>query len=447
MSVFKACDIRGVYPDEIHEELAYTVGRALVTFLRCKNVVVGYDMRESSASLFSSLTRGITDQGADAVTIGMCTTPMLNFSVAHYTFDAGIMISASHNPGKYNGFKLIKAPALQISSTSGMQEIETLATGNAFEEPETKGTVSKMDVLKDYTTHIVSKFPDIKKVKVVVDYSNGMGAISAVPVFEQLDIEVIHLYPEPDPTFPHHEANPHELKNFADLQKAVLREHADAGIFFDGDADRSLIVDEKGKIVFPDILFCLVMEHELKDHPGEKVYYDLRFTKAAEDIIKRNKGVPVMMRVGNPFYKEKLIHEGGLAASEFSGHAMFNENYAIDDGLFAALKVISIISNSDETLSEMVNPFVKYHTTPEINIPVAGMDPDEILDRVADRFKDGERIELDGVYIQYAAWWFSLRKSNTESLVRLRIEADTEELMNKKKKEILEAIDVGSANT
>lgn len=440
MSVFRAYDIRGVYPDEINEKLAHRVGRAFVTFLKCKNVVVGWDMRESSVGLLESLMAGITHQGADATSIGMCTTPMLNFSVAHYKFDAGIMISASHNPGKYNGFKLIRAPAIQISSDSGMQHIEELAVRGIFDEPEKKGTIKEKDVLDDYVSHIVSKFPTIKKTRVVADYSNGTGAVSAKPVFEKLGIDAVHLYPEPDPTFPHHEANPHELKNFVDLQEAVRRENADLGIFFDGDADRSLIVDEKGEIIFPDILFCLVMEQELKKYPGEKVYYDLRFTRAAKDIIEKNGGVPVMMQVGNPFYKKKLIHEGGLAASEFSGHVMFNENYAIDDGLFAALKVINIVNNSTKKLSELIKPLTKYHTTPEINISVEGKDVDEILRSVADSYRDGESTELDGVHIQYSDWWFSLRKSNTEPLVRLRIEADTEELKNEKKNEILTII-------
>jgi phosphomannomutase len=440
MSAFRAYDIRGVYPDEVNEELAYNVGRAFVTFLKCKNVAVGYDMRDSAKALFDSLVKGITDQGADVVSIGKVTTPMLNFSVAHYKNDAGIMISASHNPGKYNAFKLVKHPVIQISSDSGMKEIEKLATEGKFEDAE-KGKITEKDVLEGYNNHIISKFKGIKKLKVVADYGNGMGAMTATPVLRKLGIEVIELYPEEDPTFPNHPANPHDIENFRDLQNAVKKEKADLGIFFDGDADRSNIVDEKGEIVFPDILFALMMEHELKGHEGEKVYYDLRFSKSARKVIEDNGGVPVMMKVGNPFYKEKLAHEGGLAASEFSGHVMYAENYAIDDGLFAALKVMQILSNSRQSLSEMIKPIIKFHTTPEINIETKGRDPDEIMEKVAGHFKDGESIELDGVYIQYKDWWFSLRKSNTEPLVRLRVEADTGQLMNEKKDEIMKIIE------
>ncbi len=440
MSAFRAYDIRGVYPDEVNEELAYNVGRAFVTFLECKKVAVGYDMRDSAKALFDSLVKGITDQGADVVNIGKVTTPMLNFAVAHYKNDAGIMISASHNPGKYNAFKLVKHPVIQISSDSGMKEIERLATEGKFDEPESKGKVGEKGTFNDYVEHIASKFKNIKKIKVVADYGNGMGAMTAKPVFEKLGIEAVHLYPEQDPSFPNHPANPHDIENFKDLQNAVKKEKADMGIFFDGDADRSNIVDEKGEIVFPDILFALMMEHELKGHEGEKVYYDLRFSKSARKVIEDNGGVPVMMKVGNPFYKEKLAHEGGFAASEFSGHVMYAENYAIDDGLFAALKVMQILSNSRQNLSEMVKPIIKFHTTPEINIPVEGRNPDDILKKVAANFKDGESIEMDGVYIQYKDWWFSLRKSNTEPLVRLRVEADTEKLMNEKKEQIVKII-------
>lgn len=439
MSAFKSYDIRGVYPDEVNEDMAYNVGRAFVTFLKCKKVAVGFDMRDSAKVLFDSLVNGLTDQGADVINIGKVTTPMLNFAVANYDNDAGIMISASHNPGKYNAFKLVKHPVLQISSDSGMKDIEKLATEAKFEDAK-KGNVEDKDIKENYINHITSKFKDIKNIKIVADYGNGMGALTATEAFKKLGIEIIELYPKPDATFPNHEANPHDIKNFKDLQEAVKKENADLGIFFDGDADRSNVIDDKGNIIFPDIVFCLMMEHELKQHKGEKVYYDLRFTKAAKDIIEANGGVPVMMKVGNPFYKEKLAHEGGLAAAEFSGHIMYKENFGIDDGLFAALKIIEIVSNSNKKLSELVKPMIKYNTTPEINIKTKGRDPEDIMKRVADNFKDGESIELDGVYIQYDDWWFSLRKSNTEPLVRLRVEANTEELMNQKKDEIVKLI-------
>lgn len=434
MKPFKAYDVRGTYPDEVNEELAYNVGRAFAVFLNAKKVAVGYDMRESSPALLKSLLEGLTDQGADIANIGMVPTPVLNFAVSHYKFDGGIMISASHNPSNYNAFKLVKYPVLQISSESGMDKIEKLAREKKFPDAE-KGKITEKSVLNDYVSSIAGKFRGIKKMKVVADYGNGMGALTAKPVFEKLGIDAVHLYPEPDPKFPHHEANPHDLSNFRDLQEAVKKSNAGMGIFFDGDADRSYIVDEKGEVVLADVLFCLVISHELEKHPGEKVYYDLRFTKAAKEVIEKHGGIPVMMRVGNPFYKEKLVKEGGIAASEFSGHVMFKENNAIDDGLFAALKVIRIAAGSGKTVSELVKPFMKYPSTPEINMKVE--DPDKVMEKARRHFSSGKHIELDGVYIQYPEWWFSLRKSRTEPIVRLRVEASSEKLLNEKKKEII----------
>jgi len=438
--IFKAYDIRGIYGTELDEDSAYKIGRAFVVFLRCRSVVVGYDMRKSSPKLFKSLSKGITDQGADVIEIGMCTTPMLNFAVANYSFDAGIMISASHNPSEYNAFKLIKKPVLQISSDSGMQDIQNLVEKNNFKEISKKGKILKKDVLEDYIAHITRIIGSVKGTKIIVDYGNGVGSISAKPIFKKLGLYPIELYAEPDGNFPNHPANPHELKNFKDLQKNVKSEKADLGVFFDGDADRSIIVDEKGEIILADLLLCLLAEDELKKHPNKKVYYDLRFSKIAKDVIEKNKGIPIMMKVGNPFYKERLVKEKGLLAGEFSGHMMFYENFCIDDGLFAALKVISIVKKSKKPISKLIEPYKRYDNTPEINIDVKGKNTDDILAKVKSAFKDGKSIELDGVYIQYSDWWFSLRKSNTEPLVRLRIEADSKELLDKKKKEILDII-------
>ena len=433
--VFKAYDVRGIYPKEINEELAYAVGKAFSAHLGCKEVVVGYDMRTSSKSLFDELTRGLTEMGTDVIEIGMCTTPMLNFSVAHYKLAGGIMISASHNPGNYNAFKLIAPPALQISAGSGMEQIKELALKGEFKPCGKKGKIKKKDVLHDYLKHVKGFCKNIRNIKIVADYGNGVGAISAKPLFSSLPIEVVHLYLEPDGTFPNHPANPHDLENFRDLQEKVVKEKADLGIFFDGDADRAAIVDENGDIVFADILLGIITEYNLDNYEDKRVYYDLRSTKLIKEIIESKGGTAVMTRVGNPFYKEQLIKQGGAFGGELSGHLMFSDNYCIDDGLFASVILLDILCRSGKRFSELASPMKKYFQSPEINKRVK--DADAVLAEAKKVYSDGESVEIDGVLIRFPDWWFSLRKSNTEPLVRLRIEADTKERLEEKQGELL----------
>lgn len=439
-NIFKAYDIRGIYPDEINEEVAEKIGAAFVRYLGqdVKKIIVGRDIRLSSPSLFKAISEGITKQGVGVSDIGICTTPMLNFGLIKYGYKGGIMISASHNPAHYNGFKLIEEKGIQLAGKK-IDQIKKIVLENKLPKAEIKGEVKKLNILNDYLDHILSFAKNIKEgLKIVVDYGNGVGAISARAVFKKLNLEVISIYEEPDGTFPNHLPNPHEIKFMKELQERVKKEKADLGIFFDGDADRSMMIDEKGEIVFPDLLVGFLAKEELKKYPGEKIYYDLRFSKVVKEIIKENGGVPVMMRVGNPFYKEKLILEGGALAGELSGHLMFKENFGIDDGLFAAIKTMDLICLSKKTLSELIKPLKKYFQTEEINLEVK--EKDKVLNKVREYFKDGHFIELDGLYIQYPDWWFNLRKSNTEDLVRLRIEAKREKLLKEKKKELLDLI-------
>ncbi|MEM4267526.1 MAG: phosphomannomutase/phosphoglucomutase [Candidatus Woesearchaeota archaeon] len=437
MSVFKAYDIRGVYPREINETLAYMIGRAFVIFLSCKKVVVGRDARLSSPSLFEALTRGITDQGADVMDIGVCTTPLVSFAVASKELDAGIMISASHNPSQYNAFKIIGKRAVQLHKDTGIENIRQIVEKGVFPDAK-KGRIIHFKILEDYISHIMSFVVGIKGIKIVVDYGNGVGSITAKPVFAKLPIKVIGMFEEPDGTFPNHPANPHDVENIAPLQKKVLEEKADVGLFFDGDGDRCLFVDEHGKIVFPDLLLALLAQAELAKHTHEKVYFDLRFSRVVKDVIERSGGIPVMMRVGNPYYKEKLVYEGGVCGGEFSGHMFFRDNYCIDDGLFAAIKLLSLLSSKGRPLSELINPLKVYFSSEEISLHVK--DTDSVIEKVRREFSDGENIELDGLLIQYSDWWFSLRKSNTEPLVRLRLEANTAEKLERMRSKLFSII-------
>jgi len=443
-SVFKAYDIRGVYPEQINEELAYLVGRAFVNFLDAKDVVVGMDMRESSKRLYENLSRGITDQGANVHFLGMCTTPLMNFATAHYKFGGGIMISASHNPGQYNAFKMVKFPVLQIGKGSGMEEIQNIVLDNSFANPEKKGEIfdKKKQVFDEYLGH-VKKFAEFSGLTIVVDYGNGVGALTAKPLFEQTKNSFISFFEEPDGSFPNHPANPHDLENFQKLQQEVVKNSADLGVFFDGDADRAIFVDEKGEIISNDFTVCLLALEELKEFPGETVYYDLRFSKIVKEKIEQNKGKAVMERVGNPYYKKLLVEKGGILGGEFSGHVMFKSNYNIDDGLFCTVKFLNLVAKSkknNKKTSDLVKPLKRYFQTPEINITVQDNNKKNlIISKIKDYYlKKGLKIlEIDGISVQSKDFWFNLRKSNTEPIIRIRAEADTAQLLEDVKKELL----------
>lgn len=439
--IFKAYDIRGIYPAEINEETAYLIGKAFVDFFDCKCVVVGKDMRASSPSLYQALTKGITEQGADVINIGMVATPMLNYAVMKLEQSYGIMISASHNPGKYNAFKLVKnagSGVLQIHDGTGIREIFEIVQKGEFKKAEKSGSIIEKNISAEYDSQVMKATEGIKDIKIIVDYGNGVGSLSSKKVLHSLPIEIVEYFEEPDGNFPNHEPNPHEIENLAFLQKKVIEEKGDLGIFFDGDADRSVFIDEKGEIIFSDIAIGVLAEEALKKNPGGKIFYDLRATKAIEEAVTKNGGQAITLRVGNPFCKEALVEQDGILAGELSGHIMFKEHYGIDDGLYAAIKFMSAMCNNNKKASELTKPFKKYFQTEEINMRVT--DADDILEQVKNNYLDGELITIDGLLIKYKSWWLSLRKSNTEPLVRLRIEAETKELLEEKRAELLKII-------
>ncbi len=430
INIFKAYDVRGIYPSEINEEAAADIAKAFAFYLNANKIVIGRDCRVSSPALHKAIINALVEVGVNVTDIGFCPTPLLNYTIAKKGFPGGIMITASHSPPEYNALKLIKAPCLQLSSPGGMDEVKKLVMNPDVtrEAQQEKGSVQELNVLNEYIDEVAEEFIDLNGLTVVVDYGNGMGSLTARPAFEKLGIKVIPLYEAVDCTFPNHPANPAEEKNLEELRKAVQMQKADLGIAFDGDADRAFVIDDTGRIIYPDILAAFLIPSELKGRSEKRVYYDLRFSRIVADVIKKNKGKGVMMRVGNPFYKEKLVNEGGVFAVELSGHFMFQDHYCIDDGLFASLKVMEAVVESKKKLSELVKPLLKYYPSPEINMRVNN--PDDVLQKVSDAFKDGKSVELDGVYICYPDWWFSLRKSNTEPVVRLRLEANTKEKLD-----------------
>lgn len=438
LSAFKAYDIRGLYPDEVNEDLAYDVGRAFVRYLSAKTIVVGRDMRKSSPVLSQKIIEGITCEGADVIDIGMCTTPMLNFAVSFYGYDGGIMVTASHSPSEINGLKLIKPGSEQMGVDNGLLDIKNLVT-KGFTQCKKGAAVTEREILNDYLGRVLVAAPDISGLKVVVDYGNGVGAISSKPALARLDIDTVELYENPDDSFPNHPANPHDIENMNDLIHSVLKEKADLGIFFDGDADRAIMVDDIGRVVPVDLLTVLLAEEELKKTKSGKVYYDLRFSKSVPDQIKKYGGDPVMMRVGNPFYKQELKKGEGILGAEFSGHIMYADNYNMDDGLYASLKTLNLLSQRGCKLSGLIDSVNIYKSSNEESYEAKN--PDTVFDRLVSEFSEAEQIELDGVYLNFNDGFISVRQSQTEpQLFRIRVEAKTPEVLSARLKKVREII-------
>ncbi|MEA2092456.1 MAG: phosphomannomutase/phosphoglucomutase [Patescibacteria group bacterium] len=433
---FREYDIRGIYPSEVNEEVAYKTGCAFVRFLNKNNpeIAVGRDGRISSESLFNSFKKGVTDSGGVVLNVGLSTTPMLNFAIYSYKCSGGAIITASHNLSEFNGIKLMKEEAAKIYGDD-LQKIKKIAEDIKLDEVEKKEEKDISEkVLEKYTSYIVSFGKNIKNIKVVVDYGNSVSSLTGVPVFKKLKINVVNLYQEVDGRFPNHNPEP-KMENASELIKTIKKEGASVGVSFDGDGDRVLIFDNEGEMIPTDALISFLIKEEISESKEKRVYLDLCFSKSTFKEIEKQGGKITMMRVGSSFYREKLINEGGLLGAELSGHIMHKDNFYIDDGLFAAVKVLNLLSSKNEELSKLIKPFKNYHRTPAINIEVKNKD--EVLKKVEDNYLEGKKIEIDGVYIEFNDWWFNLRKSNTENVVRLVVEAETEELLKQKKEELL----------
>ncbi len=440
MSIFKAYDVRGVYPSELDEKLAYKIGRAFVTFLKVKKVAVSQDMRKSSKSLKKELIRGITDQGADVIEVkGLCSTPRSYFACWFLKAPSSIMVTASHNPGNYNGFKFTREKAIPISGDTGIKDIEKLVLENKFKNVKKKGNVIKKDIISDYKKHIL-KFIDVKRLKplkVVIDAGNGMGGKDIELVLDKLPLKVIKMYFKPDGNFPNHGANPLKEENLVDIKKKVKEEKADFGIAIDGDADRVFFIDENSETVPADFITCLIAEDILKKNKG-RVLYDLRSSWVVKELIEKNSGKAGMSRVGHAFIKEQMRKEKAIFAGELSGHFYFKDNFYTDSAVIAALKVIQLISEKGKKLSEIVRPLKKYYASGEINSEVG--DKQGKMKELAKKYKNGNISWLDGVRIDFKDWWFNVRPSNTEPLLRLNLEAKSKELMEEKRDEVLKII-------
>ena len=432
--IFKAYDIRGIYGDTLTEDIAFRIGRAYATFLKPRTVAVGRDMRPHSMPLFEALARGLTQQGADVVDLGLCSTPMSYYANTSLKADGSVMITASHNPGEWNGFKLCRERAIPISGATGINEIEQLVATGAFAPAAARpGRISRHEILPDYMADI-QKFADIRRpLKVAVDYANGMGILEG-KVFEVLPLQVTPLFDTLDGTFPNHEANPLKHDTLEALQALMRKERFDFGIAFDGDADRVGFLDERGEIIPMDIVTTLIAQMILRKEKGP-IFYDLRSSWAAREVIRESGGTPMMSRVGHAFIKAQMREAKALFAGELSGHYYFRENGYAESAALATLYIADMVSQSAAPLSELVRPIRRYHASGEINSEVK--DVDAVIRRLRAKYSTGRVIELDGLSIEFDDWWFNVRPSNTEPLVRLNLEARTAELMARRRDEVL----------
>lgn len=441
LDIFKSYDIRGIYPSELDETVAERIGRAFVDFLGAKAVAVGRDMRQSSQPLFEAFSRGVISQGADVVDLGLTSTDELYFSVGHFGFPAGVMITASHNPKEYNGFKLCREQAIALSAETGVFAIRDLVARDEFTDASKPGRAEQRNPLPEFVEHCLS-FIDIARIKplrIAIDCGNGMGGLVVPAVFGKLPIEVIPLYFELDGTFPNHPASPIEPENMADLQRAVREHKADLGAAFDGDADRVFITDEDGELVGGDMVTALVAKMLLRKHPGSTILYNLICSRGVPELIAAEGGNPVRTRVGHSIIKSVMREQNAIFGGEHSGHFYFRDHYFADSGLIALLVVLELISVEGKPVSELLRPLDHRFRSGEINSRVD--DIAKKLRQLENHYSDAREIDhLDGVTIAYDDWWCNIRPSNTEPLLRLNVEADSKKLLAQKRDEVLALI-------
>lgn len=433
--IFKAYDIRGIYGKDLTDDTAYKIGRAFVSFLGCKKVVVGNDMRPHSTNILEALTKGITDQGADAVTLGLCSTPMSYFANGMLEADASIMITASHNPAEWNGFKLCRAQAVPISGETGIADIERLVQTASFTPSSTKGSISSFDIAEAYAKHVTKQAELKRPVRIAADFANAMGVYEAEALKKIM--QVTPIFENLDGSFPNHEANPLKLETFKALCEKVRSGQYDFGVAFDGDADRAGFVDETGEIIPMDMITALIAKSMLQHEKGV-VLYDLRSSWTVREVIEENGGTPLMCRVGHAFIKQQMREQNAAFAGELSGHYYFRDNYFTESAAMAVIYLANIISRDETPLSTLIKPFKRYAKSSEINSEVK--DVDSVFKRLKENYAAGKMIELDGLSVEFDDWWFNVRSSNTEPLVRLNLEARNEKLLEKRVAEVLEII-------
>ncbi len=436
-SIFKAYDVRGIYPTDLNEDAAYQSGKAFVRLSGAKNLVIGHDARLSSPALFNALAAGVLAEGAQVTSIGQVPTEGVYFAIGRYDFDGAIMITASHNPKEYNGFKMMRKQGNDIIWIRGKELLDSVEDG---EVKPLEQEIPQKDILQDYISHLFTGVDAtaIKPFKIVVDASNGVMGKVITNIKDKLPVQITELNFNPDGNFPNHSPNPLEKGSVDQIAAEIKKQGADFGVMFDGDADRIFLVDERGVILSSDITRLLLIKYYLQKKPGAAVVYDLICSRAVKDFIEKWGGKPVKAPVGFVNVREELIKHQGVMGGELSGHFCFADYFYMDSGMMAFLTLLQIISQSDKPLSEMAKEFIVYASCPVINFKIADTAP--VLEKVKAKYNDGKQDEMDGVTVEYDDWWFNLRPSNTEPLIKLTIEANTQELLGEKVKELSDFI-------
>ncbi|MBI9101050.1 MAG: phosphomannomutase/phosphoglucomutase [Spirochaetales bacterium] len=430
MGIFKANDIRGIYPDELNPEIIYKIGFFLPKILGADRILVGMDGRISSEAIFNILSSGIIDSGADVCTIGLCDTPAVYFATVKYEFDGSVMITASHNPANHNGLKISGRNSIPIGPSTGLMELQTLIANEVIPSVE-KGKIEKKDIKKEYVEHVRKFLSGSIELKVVMDCGNGASSAFAGEIFKSVIPNLTVLLDEADGNFPHHGPNPLEKASWPIISKQIIEEQAELGVLFDGDGDRAIFFDEDGKFISPDIITSLIGHYFFKDgkETGE-VFYDIRSSRSVSEYIAKLGGKAYSCVTGHARIKKLLKEESGVYAGELSGHYYFRDNFYCDSGFIAAAIVMSVLSELKTPLSQLVTEINPYSFSGEINFIVA--DQKRILNELPHRFSKGTVSLLDGIRLDYDSWWFNLRPSGAESLLRLVVEAGSPEEMTEK---------------
>jgi phosphomannomutase len=444
--IFKAYDIRGLVDDELSPDFAFAVGLAFARFLELERepstVIIGEDMRPSSPELAEAFSAGVTSNGTDVIRIGLASTDMLYFAAGSKNLP-GAMFTASHNPAAYNGIKLCLSGARPIGKETGLQTIEKFVRNGMPMAMRPVGNETNEDLLQAYVDHLhkLVSFKGNRPLKIVIDAGNGMAGLTAPAIFERLGAEIIPLYFELDGNFPNHEANPIDPANLRDLQKSVLENSADIGLAFDGDADRCFLVDEKGETVDPSLLTSLIASHELAKHPGATIIHSLISSRTVVEVINELGGIPVRSRVGHSYIKALMAETGAIFGGEHSGHFYFKDFWRADSGALAALHALAALGESQQTISQLLAPFKRYVASGEVNSRVANADA--VIKSIKEKYAalpEFKIDELDGLTASTSTWWFNVRASNTEPLLRLNVEADTAANMASHRDELLALI-------
>lgn len=439
-TIFKAYDIRGIYPLQLNEKIAYLVGRSFAEFLKPKKVIVGRDIRLSGPVLKKNLIAGLTDQGVSVVDVGMVSTDAYYFVCSKLGIP-GIMVTASHNPKEFNGFKMVRKMPYLLSGDEGIQDIRKLVENGKFSNPVRKGNIEKRDYTGQFIKKVLSFInkKNIRPLKVIADTANGMVGPFLTKLYSNLPVKLKLIYGKPDGSLPNHGLDPLMPENRVKIERMVVSEKADLGFMFDGDGDRFFVIDDRGKFVSGDFLTAILGKYLLEKHPKSKIIYDIRASWAVPDLIAENGGKPMFERVGHAFIKRRMADENGLFAGEITGHYYFRDFNYSDSGLIPSLLVLEMLSRRKVKMSDLLKPLErKYFISGEINSKVA--DPAAKINQITQMYKDGKQNILDGITVFYKDWHFNVRISNTESLLRLNLDAKSKTLMEEKRDEILKLI-------